>query len=182
MKKILRIVGAVLLVLILLYIGACAIAPAQPIISVTQTLKSPPVAVYNQFSDYKKWEAWSIWHNSDPTMKITYPGTTNEVGSKYSWSGKEMGKGSQEIKELVPYQKMRTEMRFEGFDMAYYADVLFKESGTGTEATWTMSQEKPTPFLYRGMSMMMNGTLKQQFIDNFKKVDSVALLASGNSM
>jgi Polyketide cyclase / dehydrase and lipid transport len=174
-KKIFKIALIAMLVLLVIYVGICAVAPAQPVISVTKNLKAAPAALYNQFSDYKHWDAWSIWHNGDPTMKIEYQGASNEVGGSYSWDGKKMGKGSQKIIELIPNEKMRTEMRFEGFDIAYYADLLLKPTATGTEATWIMTQEKETPFLYRGMGYMMNSTLKKQFVDNFNAMDSCAL-------
>jgi hypothetical protein len=174
-KKTLKLTLVALIAVALIYISICAIAPTMPIISVTKNLKASSAQLYYQFSDYKHWHAWSTWHRADPTMKIEYQAASNEVGGSYSWTSKKMGNGSQKIIELIQNKKMRTEMHFEGFDIAYFADLMLTPKNGGTIATWTMTQDKPTPFLFRGMAYMMTSALQKQFEDNLINMDSCAL-------
>ncbi|MBP6731703.1 MAG: SRPBCC family protein [Chitinophagales bacterium] len=56
-------------------------------------INRPVQLVYGQVADFKKWPAWSPWHEKEPTAKFTYDGAPNTEGQKMSWDGEKVGAG-----------------------------------------------------------------------------------------
>lgn len=76
------------------------------------TVNKPKTEVFNYIKYLKNQNNYSKWALMDPNMQKSYTGTDATPGFVSSWDGKEVGKGSQRIKNITEGQKIETEIRF----------------------------------------------------------------------
>lgn len=77
-------------------------------------INKPKVEVFNYLKYLKNQENFSVWAKMDPDMKKEFKGTDGTVGFVSSWDSKKdyVGKGEQEIKAIVPGERIEYELRF----------------------------------------------------------------------
>src|SRR5919204_1840552 len=99
LKKIL----AVVVVLVLAFVGFVASRPSTYKVERTLTVNAPAEVVFAQVADFHKWDAWSPWAKIDPNMKTSFDGAPGAIGSSYAWEGnKEVGTGKMTIAGVKP--------------------------------------------------------------------------------
>ena len=121
--------------------------------------------------------SWSKWATMDPNIKTTYLGTDRTVGfvSKWESDAKNVGHGEQEIKKIIPNERMETEMRFLK-PMRSVAYGYFNTSAVGenqTKVAWGFTGNFPYPFNIMMLFMDMEGMLGKDFeegLTNMKKM------------
>ncbi len=138
------------------YLVLCAAGPKKMEVSESMTMNASPAAIWEEIADFSKWNAWSPWHKLDPNMKSTIVGNPGEVGHGQSWESTDggVGKGSQKFSEVRTNEFLKSEMHFNGdTEHPAYAAFTLAPDGEGTKVTWSMDGE--TPFMFRGLSMVM---------------------------
>ena len=100
MKKILMIVGGIIVLLVLV----AFLLPSKIHVERSIVVNAPPAKVFGEVNSLKKWGAWDPWMKKDPNIKNTFSGPDEGVGAKNSWVSdhKEVGTGSNTITESVP--------------------------------------------------------------------------------
>lgn len=137
--KFLKVLLIIVLVLFAGYTIWMATIPADYEVERTATVEAPREVVFAGVSDFKNWEEWSYWHQMDSTMQITYGEKTTGEGSSYSWTGEEMGAGTQTFKKILPYDTIKTHIDFDGQGEGY-GTWVFKDAGEGkTTVIWKMN-------------------------------------------
>ncbi len=136
--KILKIIGAIVMIAIIAFVAMALSASPEGSIESSIVIDAPPEMVYEECVDIKKMDAWSPWHNLEPSA-FTYEGPASGVGARSVWSSEnpELGNGSLEIIEAVPNKSLKTKMVFEGFNGQFYSWVkLEPQDENKTEVVW----------------------------------------------
>ncbi len=79
------------------------------------TINRPVEEVFDYLRHIRNMEQYNKWVMTDPQQKTTLSGTDGQAGFIYAWDSqnKNAGKGEQEIKQVIPNQKIHLEIRFE---------------------------------------------------------------------
>jgi hypothetical protein len=131
---------------------------------------------YHFVSSIETQDSWSKWANLDPDMKKQYIGTDRTVGfiSKWDSPHKNVGSGEQEIKKLIPNERVETEMRFlkpfRSVAQGYFTTNAIDENQT--KVAWGFTGNMPYPFNFMLAIMNMEKMLGNDFeegLANLKK-------------
>lgn len=101
--------------------------------------------VWQHVRTMKAVNEWNPWMKLDPDMKITYTGEAGRKGDSYCWdsSNDEAGAGCQQLLELIPYKKQKSEMTFrKPFEGQAFSEIILVPEGNSTKVTWTMETEQ----------------------------------------
>ncbi len=167
----------ILFILLIFVIGSAIYIAVQPNsfeVSRSKVINAPVPVVYNNVVDFKNWESWSSWVESDPDMVITLPEKTEGIGGSYQWEDKD-GIGTMKTIAAVPYTSINQELQFGEFPKS---DVSwnFEDNKDGTtKVTWNISG-KDLPFMFKMFSTLMGGMEKQigpHYERSLIKLDSV---------
>ncbi len=99
-------------------------------------IDKPKNEVFNYIKYLKNQDNYSKWATMDPNVKNSFSGTDGTVGAIAGWDSEkdEVGKGEQEIKNIVEGEKIDLELRFfkpiEGTDNAYLKTESVSDSTT----------------------------------------------------
>lgn len=109
-------------------------------------IQRPNEQVFDYVKHIKNMEHYNKWVMTDPNQKTNFTGTDGMPGFIYAWDSrnKNAGKGEQEIKALVPNQKVDLEIRFEKpFKGTSYAYIMTEPAGVGqTNVTYLFKGDK----------------------------------------
>ena len=132
--------------------------------------------VFNFIKMVKNQDHFSVWNKKDPGMKKEFKGNDGEVGFVSSWesANKEVGKGEQEIVNLVTNERIDFKLRFkepfEAEDDAYF--VTEEINANQTRVKWGFKGTMPYPMnlllLMMDMEKELGGAL-QTGLDDLKK-------------
>lgn len=149
-----------LLLLILVVIGAIYLATLDGKYDVvrSRTIKAEPEVVFNTINEYKTWQEWGPWYETDSTITPTYPGKTVGEGAHYSWTSQE-GKGTMRTIKVDKPNRIDQEIIFETpmGDMKSDLYWLLEKVEGGTKVTWGMKGEMG--FLSRWMAKGMESQI-----------------------
>jgi len=120
------------------------------------TINKPKDEVFNYLKHIKNQDNYNVWVRMDPNMKKDYKGTDGTVGFVYAWDGnKEVGKGEQEIKNIIEGQRIDIELRFikpfEGIATAPFITEAVSENQT--KVKWGMRGESKYPMNFMNLFM-----------------------------
>ena len=116
-----------------------AILESKYDINRSRIIKAPAEVVFEQVNEFKNWENWSPWFETDPTMVTSYPDTTSGIGASYSWKGKS-GSGFMKTVSLIPNKEIVYQINF-GKSSTPEVYWKFNEGDLGTEVVWGMRGE-----------------------------------------
>ena len=129
--------------------------------------------VFNFLRQTKNQDKFSVWNTKDPNMKRDYSGTDGTKGFIYSWDSKDknVGAGSQEIKNISEGNRIDYELRFTRpmQNIATSSFILTEVSDSNTSVTWTF--QSPTKFpmsLFSPIFKNMLGKQLNQSLQNLK--------------
>jgi len=171
--KALKILGIIVLLLVVLFFVVSLFLPSTLHMEDSIVINKPASLVFKQVNNYKNWEQWSPWRESDPAMVITYEGADFGVNSSYSWKSKVHGNGKLTITQSIPYTKVSNELVFIDGPAASQSDFLLEEVPEGTRVTWRLDIPHLTYPVERYFGVMMPGMMKKFFktgLENLKKV------------
>ncbi|MCD0476587.1 SRPBCC family protein [Flavobacterium sp. EDS] len=113
------------------------------------TINKPKDSVFNYIKYLKNQNNFSVWARLDPAMKKTFSGTDGTVGAVFGWNSndKNVGKGEQEIKKIIPGERLEYELRFEApmesTDRAYMTTE--EVTPAQTKVKWGFDGRSPYP-------------------------------------
>ena len=137
-------------------------------------INAPLEKVYANASSMKSFNQWNPWMKLDPNLKVTYTGTSGQVGDRYCWVGNdEVGEGCHEITAWVPNQKVATKMLFKKpFESDATSDLLFSAEGNATKVTWNMDCELDYPMNL--MKLFMDGQMDKSYGGGLQKLKEIS--------
>lgn len=162
--KILKIIGVILLAIVVILLGLILMQPAKGHVEKSVVINAPASAIFPHLNNLEKFVAWSPWSKMDPAAKNTFEEPVAGVGAKMQWDGPETGKGSQWISESVENERVKTGLKFEGFDGESIAEFTLKPEGNGTKVTWTYDGPD-NGFMGKAIWLMMGSMLDNQYQD-----------------
>ncbi|WP_298426065.1 SRPBCC family protein [uncultured Kordia sp.] len=165
---------SLLLLLVVLVAGAIYVAtrPSDYDVVRSKVIKAPIHMVFNNVNDFKNWEKWGPWHETDTTIVVTYNEQTSGVGANYSWTSKD-GPGKMKTVSLTQNKSIEQVLQFADYSPT---DVYwnFEEVPEGTKVSWGMKNDK-TEFVFKifailggGMDKML-GDMEVIGLDNIER-------------
>jgi len=109
-------------------------------------INRPIEEVFDFVKHIKNMEQYNKWVMTDPAQKTSSRGTDGTPGYTYAWDSqnKNAGKGEQEIKAIIPNQKVDLEIRFEKpFKGVSYAAIVTEPASSGhTKVSYQFKGDK----------------------------------------
>lgn len=173
------ILGALAGIIVLVLIIA-AFSKKNFAVERTITVNKPLPETYDFLTSLQNQDQWSKWTQLDPNMKKTYVGTDKTVGFISQWQSnhKQVGEGEQEIKKLVPNQRIENEIRFmkpmKSVANAYFTVNQGEENQT--KVAWGFTSTTPWPFNAFMLFFNMENAVGKDFeegLSNMKKMIEV---------
>jgi len=175
MRKILTIVGAVVLVAIAAILIYASTRPDSFRVERSTAMNAPPEKIFPYIDGLKRWTEWSPYEGRDPAMKRTYGGAESGKGAVYAWDGNEtVGKGRMEIVDSTPPHRVVIKLDFlkpfEGHNMA---ELTVEPKGSQTIVTWAMYG--PSTFMTKlvGTFMDMDDMIGRDFAAGLAKLKTI---------
>ena len=175
MRKILTIVGAVVLASIAAILVYAATKPDSFRVERSTAMNAPPEKIFPYIDGLKRWTAWSPYEGRDPGMKRAYSGSESGKGAVDEWDGNDnVGKGRMEIVDSTPPHRVVIKLDFlkpfEGHNMA---ELTVEPKGGQTIVTWAMYG--PSPFMTKliGTFMDMDDMIGRDFAAGLAKLKTV---------
>lgn len=174
MKKFFKVLGIIVLVIVGFMLVAGLFVKKELDFERSMSINASKEVVFNEFSHFKTWPAWSAWLQMDPEAKLEYFGTDGEPGSGYHWDGKKVSKGTMKNAGIDGHT-MNYDLEFHGLPWESKANGYIKaeDEGTGSKMTWTYHSVTPYPFNAMGLFMNMEEMLGKDFstgMTNLKKI------------
>lgn len=153
--------GVFLLILIL-----AILAPKTYDVSRSIEIRKPKARVFEYLRFLKNQEAWSPWEKKDPNMVKQFRGTDGEVGAISSWQGnKEVGEGEQELTNIIPGERVESELRFfkpwKSTSSAYL--IVEEAADNGSRVRWGFSGRNKFPVSIMMLFMNMDKMVGKDF-------------------
>jgi uncharacterized protein YndB with AHSA1/START domain len=175
MRKILAIVGAVLVVAIAAILIYAATKPDSFRVERSTAMNAPPEKIFPYLEGLKRWTEWSPYEGRDPEMKRAYSGAESGKGAVYEWDGNNnVGKGRMEILNSAPAQKVVIKLDFlKPFEGHNTAELTVEPKGGQTIVTWAMYG--PSTFMTKliGTFMDMDDMIGRDFAAGLAKLKTV---------
>ncbi len=146
----------ILAVVVVLFLLAAALQPADFRIERSVTISAPPAAVFPYVNDLHLWQEFSPWAKLDPHVQNTYTGPAAGVGASLSWLGNaKIGQGSMTIIESRPAELVRMQLEFlKPFAASNLAEFLLRSADGQTTISWSMTGRRNFPM--KAFSLVMN--------------------------
>ncbi len=166
-KKILIALAAIVVLIIGAAVVAIFMAPTDFRVEREITINKPKAEIYAYAKMLKNQNEWGPWYKKEPTMKQEFRGTDGEVGFVSYWKGTtdQVGEGEQEIKKLVPDERIDTELRFkQPFESKADAYMILEPAGDGrTKVKWGFTGSMPRPLNIMLLVMDMDKEVGKDF-------------------
>lgn len=140
-------------------------------------INKPNAEVFEYVKLLKNQDNFTVWAMKDPDMKKDYRGIDGTVGFVSAWESKmkDVGKGEQEIKNIVNGERMDSELRFlEPFTSTSNAYFITEAvTDTQTKIKWGFSGKMKYPMNLFLLTMNMEGMVGRDFengLNNLKMV------------
>src|SRR4026207_2429062 len=176
MKKILKIIGVILLLAIAFVLIAGIFVPKTYHLEKDITINAPQDKVWGNVSSLQAMEKWSPWTDIDPAMKVSHEGQPGTVGSVYRWEGNsDAGSGNQTITKLQQAERVETHLNFIK-PMKGKADTYLVLAGTGnaTKVTWGFDTKYSYPMNVMQLFFDMDEMMGKQYDKGLSKLKTMS--------
>ena len=175
MRRILAIVGAVVVVAVAAILIYAATRPDSFRVQRSATMNAPAEKIFPYLEGLKRWTEWSPYEGRDPQMKRAYSGADSGKGAVYEWDGNDnVGKGRMEIVDSKPPSKVVIKLDFlKPFEGHNTAELTLEPKGGQTIVTWAMYG--PSTFMTKliGTFMDMDDMIGRDFAAGLAKLKTV---------
>ncbi len=169
LKKILIVVGVLLLVLIIV----SQFLPSTYHVERSVVIAAKADAVHPWVNNLKRWPEWSAWTAAkDPTLVYQYEGPEEGVGAISKWDAKKMGEGSMKLTASEPGKLVKFDLSFDHGKYLSTGTFAFEPEGDGTKVTWSMDGNVSRNPMDRYFSLLMDSMVGKDFeegLGNLKK-------------
>ena len=175
MRRILAIVGGVVVVAVAAILIYAATRPDSFRVQRSATMNAPAEKIFPYLEGLKRWAEWSPYEGRDPQMKRAYSGADSGKGAVYEWDGNDnVGKGRMEIVDSKPPNKVVIKLDFlKPFEGHNTAELTVEPKGGQTIVTWAMYG--PSTFMTKliGTFMDMDDMIGRDFAAGLAKLKTV---------
>lgn len=172
--KALKTIGITLAILVVVILAMGFIAPKKITVEKEIVIDAPREVIFPYLQNFAKQQTWSPWRERDPNIQEELRGTDGTVGAVYYWKGnKDVGEGEQEIKVIVPNERIETELRFFGQGDAD-AFLAAEDVNEGTKVTWGFATDMPFPDNIFAMLFNMKSTISNDYETGLSKLKELA--------
>ena len=170
------VIGLLLLAALLLAIGF--MLPRHGHVERSIVINAPQAEVFDTVNSIRRFNEFSPWVGTGPTVQYTYEGPDHGVGAKMSWPrmGGDGGTDSNEIVESSAPGGVR--MRISSENTADVAFVLEPVDG-GTRVTWTFDIDFGNNLIWRSYGLMLDEIVGPDYEKGLTKLKQV--MESGNA-
>ncbi len=176
-KKILLALVAVVVLLVGVAVAAVMIAPTDFRVERETTINKPKSEVYGYAKMLKNQNDWGPWHKKEPSMHQEFRGTDGQVGFTSYWKGttEVVGEGEQEIRNLVPDERIDTQLRFkQPFESTADAYMILEPAGTDkTRVKWGFTGSMPRPLNVFMLVMDMDKEVGKDFEEGLASLKEI---------
>lgn len=175
MKKVLKVIGVILLLIIAFVLIAGIFVSKTYHLEKSISINAPKEKVWSNVNSLQKMMKWTPFLDRDPNAQGSYEGQEGAVGSVYRWKGnKEVGEGNQTITKIDGPNSILTHLSFiEPFSGEADAYMNLTDEGGGTKATWGFDTKYAYPMnvmqLFINMDEMM-GAEYDKGLSRLKKI------------
>lgn len=177
MKKILGIMGGVVLLLVVIVAVLVFITPGDFKVEREITINKPKADVFNYVKLVKNQKEWGTWIKKDPAVKLAYSGTDGEPGFITSWDSdnEEVGTGEQEITKVTDGSRIDSQLRFkEPFESRADAYIITEEIGPAeTKVKWGFTGSMPKPMNLMLLVMDMDKEVGKDFDEGLRNLKTI---------
>lgn len=163
----------ILIVLLLVVVGAVGYGftlPATPSFESKTVIKADADDIHEKVGDLKEWQNWGPWKDADPGMTWSFTDTTNKVGSKMTFTGKD-GTGWVELTK-VDKNGIGYKFQFESFT-PMTGTISYGKVPEGTSVIWSTTSDDIGMKLHERYFMKFGaGTMQEMFDKGLAKLKS----------
>lgn len=182
--KILKILGALVLVAIIAIAALVFLSPADYKVEREITINRPRAEVFAYAKILKNQNDWGPWVKQDPNIKLTYKGTDGEPGFVSAWESnmENVGVGEQEIKKIEDGKRIDSELRFKKpFESTSLAYMTMEDSGPNqTKVRWGFAGSMPRPMNLILLVMDMDKEVGKDFEAGLGNLKTILEKNQGN--
>lgn len=154
------IIAAIITVLLFLLIGV--FLPSHARVERSVELGNPMTQVYDTLNHFKRFNSWQPWYALDPRAEYALEGAEFGVGAKVGWNSilnKQVGKGSVEITESVPEERivMSLDNPWRGHNKTMTFDLEQSTQTNAVTVKWAIDVEYGWDILGRYAGLYLNG-------------------------
>lgn len=176
-KKLLIAIGAVLVLIVAAVAAAVFVTPTDFAVEREVVINKPREDVFNYVKHVRSQSEWGPWFKKEPTMKQEFRGTDGEVGFVAYWKGEkeETGEGEQEIKRIVPNERLETELRFmQPFASTADTYLVTEDAGEAkTRVKWGFTGSMPRPMNLMLLVFDMDKAIGKDFDDGLASLKQI---------
>ena len=137
-------------------------------------IDAPRATVFTVLNGFRQFSKWSPWADIDPNATTTIEGPAVGVGAKLSWSGNdEVGTGTQEIVESVPYERIALRLGFGDFPGTFGARFQLADEGGGTRLTWVFEGDYGGSIVGRWFGLFVDGMVGADYEKGLARLKSL---------
>ena len=165
-----------LLIILIGFTMYVAVQPNSFEVSRTRTINAPASVIYNHVIDFKNWEAWSSWAESDPDLKISFSDISKGVDAAYSWENKD-GTGTMTTHTANPYENIQQTIQASDFPSSEVSWDFTPNEDNSTHVTWRIIAND-LPFAFKIRSVLMGNVEEKigpHYERSLEKLDSIVV-------
>lgn len=168
--KILKIILSTVVVLAIIIVAGSFFLPKNSKVERSIMIGVSDSLAYSYVSDFTKFNDWNPWYEMEPSAKTEIRGNLGQVGSVYSWVGKEVGVGDIEITKLEPYTAIYQKLTFkEPFPAIADNNFVFNHQGDSTKVTWIYEGENKG-IINKWMGLTLDGMIGKDYEKGLSKM------------
>ena len=173
MKKVLKIVGIVLVISIAVPLISALFISKDFAYETSMTIESSVDNVWHNVNSFHALDQWSPWNDYDPNMKKTFTGEDGAIGSTTSWESnvEKVGSGMQTITEVVPFESIHMDLKFyTPYESEAKGYIKLLETGHETQVDWGFYSQIPYPLNFMNLWLNPEEKLGKKFKKGLNKL------------
>ncbi|MDN3691607.1 SRPBCC family protein [Chryseobacterium tructae] len=171
MKTLLKLIGAILLLVIVYAVVAMLTFSKDYHYEKSIVINAPKEKVWLHTNSLKAYNTWDPFSKEIKNFSVTYSGTGDQIGDSYHWKGDD-SEGEQSITAISPNEKLVTQLHFiKPFEGTAKSNIVLASEGNGTKVTWMIDNELNA--MMKIMRPMMNSNMDKMFgqgLNDLKKL------------
>lgn len=171
LKKILFVILGIVAVLLIIAL----FIPKDYTVSVSTNINKPQQEVFDYVKMIENQKNYSIWVMEDPNAKMEYKGTDGTVGFISAWDSqnKNVGKGEQQITNVIEGERIDVDLRFERPFKGEAKAATIVKAVSENESQVINEFYGHSPYPMNLMSVMAKGMLKDAMSTNMNNLKNI---------
>jgi len=155
-----RLAFRTLLILLILLLVIGLLLPDSTRVERSILISAPAERIFTHLNGMRAFHAWSPWADIDPETSYEFTGPAQGVGSRMSWqsSDSQVGRGTQEIVNSVPNQRVDTWLDF-GDQGNGSASFVLEPEGEATRLRWQFETQFGWDLFGRYFGLLLDGMI-----------------------